>query len=116
MLINTLYYQPLTEFQSWSDGIQSIILFIYAINYNFLLLKSPPEDERQASLTLWVNMGVLFYFGLNLYLFFITNYVFENESTEIAMMSWSFHNFFNIVKNGLFATGIYYAGMKVARA
>lgn len=116
VVINTLFFQPFTEFQSWSDGLQSIILLVYAVNYNLRLLRNPPQDESLTSFTLWINMGVMFYFGLNLYLFFITHYVFENESTEIAMISWSFHNFFNIVKNILFATGIYYAGRRVVKA
>ncbi len=111
-IINTLFIQPFNEFQSWSDGVQSAILIIYSITCYNQLLKNPPEDERLGSLILWINMGVSFYFFMNLYLFINANYVFKSESTGTAMIIWGFHNFCNVVKNVFFAVGIYYAGRK----
>ncbi|HET9057304.1 MAG TPA: hypothetical protein VFN30_10720, partial [Chitinophagaceae bacterium] len=57
--------------------------------------------------------AVFLYFSFNLFLFIIANYVFKNFSNEIGMTVWGFHNINNIVKNILFAVGIYYAGKKL---
>ncbi len=112
VFINALYITPFTEFQNWPRFIGNIILVSYSIVFYLEMYNNLPTDEQYSSLVLWVNMAVLFYFGMNLYLFATFDYILKNESDEIAIMSWSFHNVCNIVKNGLFAIGIYYAGIR----
>ena len=106
-LVNSLLVEPFNQIQSWSDGVQSVLLMILAVTCHIQMLKNPSRDEQFNALVLWGNLGVLFYFSLNLYLFISSNYIFTFESTEKAMITWGFHNFFNIVKNVLFAVGIY---------
>lgn len=115
-IFNTVFIQSFSEMQSWSDGLQSLLFIALSISCHLQLHKNPPADERLSSLILWFNLGVLFYFSLNLYLFMVSNYIFNNESVENSIISWSFHNLFNIVKNVLFAIGIYYAGMKESKS
>jgi hypothetical protein len=45
-------------------------------------------------------------------LFMMTEYVFKNQSNDAAIVFWAFHNFNNIIKNCLFAAGIYFAGVR----
>ena len=112
-IINIAFIQPFTEFQGWSNTVGSIILLGYSTACFIKIIKYPFEDERFDDLILWINIGVSLYFFMNLYLFASTSYIFKNESADIAILAWSFHNFINIVKNILFATGIYYAGRKM---
>lgn len=111
--LNTLFIQSfITEFQSWSRILESVTLVSYAgLCYN-QMLKYAVKDDRFNELVLWINMGVLFYFGLNLYMFGISNYTFSRLLPDEAKILWEFHNFINTVKNVLFAVGFYYAGRK----
>ena len=111
-IVNTVYLQPFTEFQSWLRLVENFILITYAIvcfRYN---LKTPLEDEGLDEMLMWMNVAVMFYFGFSMYLFASTSFIFKNELDDIAILAWGFHNFINIVKNILFATGIYYVGRK----
>ncbi|HET9056058.1 MAG TPA: hypothetical protein VFN30_04340, partial [Chitinophagaceae bacterium] len=60
----------------------------------------------------WITTAVFLYFSFNLFLFIMANYILKKFSAEIGMTVWGFHNINNIVKNILFAVGIYYAGKK----
>ncbi len=111
-VINILFIEPFTVLQSWPMVLQSIVLMSYAILSLIELNANPPEDEQLISFILWINMAVLFYFGMNLYLFITIDYIFKNESDEIAMLSWSFHNLCNIIKNILFAVAISCLGIR----
>lgn len=107
-IMNMVFIEPFTAFQSWPMVLQSLILMSYASIYSIKLYNNPPENEQIGSFMFWINMAVLFYFGMNLYLFISIDYVFKNESADIAMLSWSFHNLCNIIKNILFAVAISY--------
>lgn len=110
--LNTLFVGSFSAFQSWPRIVGNILLFSYSITVITEMYNTPPKDEQMAILFLWINMAVLFYFGMNLYLFGTFDYILKNESADIARISWSFHNVSNIVKNLFFAVGIYYAGRK----
>ncbi|MBK7885196.1 MAG: hypothetical protein IPJ81_16440 [Chitinophagaceae bacterium] len=60
----------------------------------------------------WINTAVFYYFGASFLLFISRNYIFKTQTVEFINMTWSFHNLNNIIKNILFAIGIYYAGVK----
>ncbi len=111
-LVNTLFIQPFAEFQGWSDVAGGILLIGYVIICSIQSIKNPFENEGLDSLVLWMNAGVLFYFAFNMYLFASTSYIFKQGFGDIAIMAWGFHNFNNIVKNVLFAVGIYSMGRK----
>jgi hypothetical protein len=111
-IINTLFIQPFTKLQGYSDALQSVIFIIYGIVCYLQMIKSPFEDEVIHNLALWIMLGTLYYFFMNLYLFVSSTYIFTYQSADTAMIFWGFHNFSNIVKNIFFAAGIYYAGKK----
>lgn len=98
------------EFQGWIRVFESSVLAYYAISCYINLHNKPSPDKKSDLLLLWINMGVLFYFFFNLYLFSISDYVLTNMSKEDAMVVWGFHNLNNIVKNLLFAIGLYESG------
>ncbi|MFM6976375.1 MAG: hypothetical protein ACKOW2_05975 [Sphingobacteriaceae bacterium] len=110
IIINALFIQPFNQMQSWSDGLQSVLLIFYGIICHKYLLRHLSADESKDYMLFWVNMAFMFYFSLNLYIFFTSNYLFNNETSDIVIIVWAFHNCFNVIKNVMLAVGIYYAG------
>lgn len=133
-IIDSLMIEPLSEFQSYTLTLEGIILSIFSAIYfvehliriNTLIPisnEAPAKNLKESNnfyqsilgspshSNLWINLAVFFYFVMDIYLFSVSNYVFENETKEMAMMFWMFHNGCNILKNVLFAIGVYYAGL-----
>ncbi len=109
-IINTLYFQPFNQFQTWTLVFEAFIFILYSVGYYCKLFKTHTDLLRSSSF--WLNTAVFIYFAFDLFLFVIANYIFTNMSEESKMISWSFHNFNNILKNILFAVAIGYAGVK----
>lgn len=108
-IVNTLFIQPFDEIQSLSDGLQSVLFILFSIACHLHLLKNPSEDENFDAMVFWINMALMFYFSMNLYLFVSSNYIFSEESSDIGLIAWTFHNCFNVLKNVLLGVGIYQA-------
>ncbi|HET9056239.1 MAG TPA: hypothetical protein VFN30_05255 [Chitinophagaceae bacterium] len=105
-----LKFESFNDFQSGLRAIENIVLLIYCALYYRQLIATLPAQNIWQYAPFWINTAVFYYFSFNLFLFIIANYVFKNFSSEIGMMVWGFHNINNIIKNILFAVGIYYAG------
>ncbi len=108
--LNLIFYQTINEYQSYSRILGSLILIVFAIISYKNNFNTPLENNNLNYLIHWINMGVLFYFFLNLYLFTISNYVLKHVFKDDAMVIWGFHSINNIVKNILFAIALFEAG------
>lgn len=102
------------NFQSINTAIQSVALVFLGFLYYFDLYKQLPTDNLARFTPMWINAAIVCYYSFNLFLFLITNYLFENMSDGAALTFWSFHNLNNIVKNMLLAAGIYLGEEKKA--
>ncbi len=113
--INILFIEPFTQFQGWLIFVEGLILIGYAGMSSFHLLRAPadpvPFFERLIG---WINLAVVVYFLSNLFLFSISEFLFTHLDPETARKYWSFHNCVNILKNSIFAIGIYYTMRKGA--
>ena len=116
LIINTIYIQPFNEYQSWMRMAGSLILILYAILFFRQLLLTLPTDKLATYPPFWISTAVFYYFSFNLFLFIVSNYAFTHLTVRESMLFWSFHNVNNVVKNLLFATGIYYAGRATSKA
>jgi hypothetical protein len=112
-IVNTVCFQSINEYQGNMRLAGGVLLIIYALVCYYQTIKGPLTDDWLDDMKLWMNMGVLFYFFMTMYVFISANYIFKNESEDIAIMAWGFHNACNIIKNMLFATAIYHAGKRV---
>jgi hypothetical protein len=115
-IFNTIFVQPLQEFQSWSSAIANIILICYSLWFYILMLEDLPTFSVFKFFPFWLNTAVFYYFGATFLIFLSTNYIIKTESEEFGMLFWVFHNVSNIIKNILFAIAIYYAGVKQEKA
>ena len=111
-VLNSIFFQPFTAFQNFSWTLTAIISILYAIGWKFHVFITTPVLKMARYSHFWINTAILCYFSINLFLFILTNYVFTNMSEAAGRIFWSFHNVNNIIKNVLFAIGIYYSSSK----
>jgi len=104
-ILVTLYIQPFDQYQTFMWTITGMIMIFFSISY-FINLFSARSNMANYEL-LWINSGVLLYFSLNLFLFIMSSYILTKIDPELSILVWSFHNVNNIMKNILFACGIY---------
>lgn len=108
--INSLFFQPLTDFQGYTRAVEGVLLITCTIwLFASMIEKLPVPDIRWYGL-FWINTAILYYFSFDLLLFVFSDFVFENLTPQEGRVFWVFHNVNNIVKNFLFALGIYYSG------
>lgn len=102
----SVYVQSFYEYQSLMWLITAVFMIIYSIAYFFLSLSSIVNSDHLGYSLTWINVGIMIYFCLNLFLFVMGNYVLTQLEPEISALIWSSHNVNNIIKNILFALGI----------
>lgn len=106
-LLVTAYVQGFTEYQTLMWLVTAVIMILYSIAYFFHSLTLIVNDGVFGSSLVWINIGVMLYFILNLFLFVMGNHLLTNLDPGTSAMIWSSHNINNILKNLLFAIGIY---------
>jgi hypothetical protein len=113
-LLVTFFVQNFFEYQTLMWLISAVIMITYSMAY-FLYSLSTLNNSGYFGYSLtWINSGVMVYFCLNLFLFVMGNYVLTRLDPETSALIWSSHNINNIIKNILFAVGIYYFKRKIA--
>ena len=110
----TAFVQSFLEYQTLMWVISAIILIIYSIAFFFHSLSTISTSGYFGYGLIWINIGVMIYFCLNLFLFLMGNYVLTRLDPETGAMIWSSHNINNIIKNILFAIGISFSKKKIA--
>jgi hypothetical protein len=114
LILITIFVQSFFEYQTLMWVITAIIMIIYSIAYFFYSFSTIPVPSLFGYTFMWINSAVLIYFCLNLCLFILGNYVLTRLEPEVSLLIWSFHNVNNIIKNVLFAVGIYFYKRKIA--
>lgn len=111
-LINLTFFQGPWIFNSLSNVIASLILISFCLYYFYRLLNDLPTIHIQHLPMLWISFGVLTYYGGNFFLFLVKNYLTYGEAGSHKTM-WILHNLLNILKNILFAIGLWKGYRKV---
>jgi hypothetical protein len=114
LILITFFVQNFFEYQTLMWVITAIIMIIYSIAYFFYSFSTIPVTNIFGYTFIWINSGVLIYFCLNLFLFILGNYVLTRLEPQMSLLIWSFHNVNNIIKNILFAIGLYFYKRKIA--
>lgn len=113
-ILVTAFVQNFLQYQTLMWLITAVIMITYSIAYFFYSLSTITTSGYFGYSLIWINIGVMIYFCLNLFLFLMGNYVLTKLDPETSAMIWSSHNINNIIKNVLFAVGIYFYKRKVA--
>lgn len=107
-ILVTFFVQNFLEYQSLMWLITAVMMIMYSIAYFFYSLSAIVSSGYYGYSSIWINVGVMIYFCLNVFLFVMGNYVLTKLDPETSALLWSSHNINNIIKNILFAVGIYY--------
>jgi hypothetical protein len=113
-LLVTFFVQNFFEYQTLMWLISAVIMITYSMAYFLYSLSTLNSSGYFGYSLTWINSGVMVYFCLNLFLFVMGNYVLTRLDPETSALIWSSHNINNIIKNILFAVGIYYFKRKIA--
>jgi hypothetical protein len=87
---------------SLSRTYSSIFLIVYALVYFYLLMVNDGEYYSWQYPLFWVCVGIMIYFGLNLFYFMLNSYLISNEE-NFANSVMYIHGLINIISNMLFA-------------
>jgi hypothetical protein len=113
-ILISVFVQNFLEYQTLMWLITAIIMITYSIAYFFYSLTTITTTGFFGYSLIWINIGVMIYFCLNLFLFVMGNYVLTKLDPDTSALIWSSHNINNIIKNILFAVGIYFYKKKLA--
>jgi hypothetical protein len=102
----TFGLQTVVGAQSYVATFSAILSIGYSIVYYDHLFSTMPAINIMRAPFFWINTAVTYYFGLNLFLFIFSTYIFENLKDEEILCIWIFHNLNNIIRNILYATGL----------
>lgn len=103
---DTFCVQSIFGVQSYVVTLCSVLSLGYSITYYDYLLEITPSVTITRYPFFWINTAIAYYFGLNLFLFIFSTYIFGNLKDEEIISVWIFHNLNNVVKNVLFAIGL----------
>lgn len=109
-ILNSIFFQPLTVFQSNIALAQDVLFICYALIFFHSLLKGPVYVYIGQLPPFWIVTAIFFYCIISLYLFILSNYVFVNLAREYRIALWMVHNFSNILENVIFSVAMYYGG------
>lgn len=107
-ILISVFVQSFLEYQTLMWLVTAIIMITYSIAYFFHSLSTITTPGFAGYSLIWINIGVMIYFCLNLFLFVMGNYILTKLDPETSALIWSSHNINNIIKNILFAVGIYF--------
>lgn len=118
LFILTLFYDEFrTQHLNLVWAVSGIILIGYSVLYFKKIIKSyqVPRIYRYGSF--WINSGVFLYLSLSLWIFVIRSDTrMVQLSDDTYQMLWSFYRVNNVLKNLMFAAGIYYSVRKPINA
>ncbi|PLK44744.1 hypothetical protein [Emticicia sp. TH156] len=89
-VLNFIYVQPLTGFNTYPRGLESIIFVFFALATYYKMIKSLEIIYIEKSPLFWINAGFLFYFAGSLFLFVLGNLLLRMD-LRLSMLSWAIH-------------------------
>jgi hypothetical protein len=105
-VLNLVFFQGPWVFNSVSNVVACLILISLCLYFFHRLLNDLPIVHIHRLPMLWISFAVLTYYGGNFFLFLVKNYLSYGEAGTHKLM-WILHNLLNIIKNVLFAIGLW---------
>jgi hypothetical protein len=105
-VINTVFFQGLTEFNSHVTFVESLLLIGLALAYFYKLLRDTEHRKLERVPTFWINMSVLTYFSGAFLLFHVANELIAFPAEERTAL-WGTHALFNVVHYLLYAIALW---------
>jgi hypothetical protein len=106
-VINSVFFQSLTQNNTYSRGIEATIIILCSIGYFYKMLGEPKIEKPEQSPYFWFNTGFLIYFSASLLLFTLSNYILGAKYKQLRMDIWVLHAFFSILLYSFIAIGLW---------
>ncbi|MEM6684568.1 MAG: hypothetical protein AAF617_02140 [Bacteroidota bacterium] len=105
-ILNTLYWQPLDTFNSYSRSLEAAFLLCFAIAWFYKVFVNGKIIRLEKHPVFWINAGVLVYFS-GAFLLFISNNFLVGISKQAFFQAWTLHALFLIIHYLFITIGIW---------
>lgn len=113
-IVNSIFIQPLTTFNSYALTLESIIIVILTLTTFIVMMDDVVKQRRRemsAGIT-WINSGLFIYFSSSLVIFqlqffFDADRTFKFFSREFNIQAWMLHAFFSMIMYFCFFMGLW---------
>lgn len=105
-LINTLFLQDTSQFNTNSILISNIVFVVFALLFFYQLLKKPLVKKLEHLPQFWINLAILIYYSSSSVLFYMVNHVVKVD-TESLTIIWSVNIGLYIILNCLYSIGLW---------
>jgi TRAP-type C4-dicarboxylate transport system permease small subunit len=106
-----LFFLQAQQLTSFSITLTAAVFILFSVLHFFKLMRDLPSTHIQNLPMFWIDTAVLVYFAGAFFIFLLRNYLIEVMKDD-QIVYWSLHNILNIIKNILFAIGLWQATKK----
>ncbi len=108
-VINTVFFQPLSVFNSFALTTSCVVLIILSLSTYMLLLDKSSELHRRPSYAGLnrINSGLFIYHASTLLIFYFGEYITSHIGLELSRYTWVAHSFFSVVMYYCFWRGLW---------
>jgi len=110
-VIDVFFLKGITAINANLFTVSAMASILYSALYFYQLVEELSEPFIERIFMFWFSTSVFLYFGTNLFLFATVDQLIK-AGVEQFMLSWGLHNGTNILKNILFAIGLYVTILK----
>jgi len=104
-LIDTIYLEPMDQFNSNSFCLAAFILCGYSLYYFMRIFKNPTGTHISMSRDFWFNTGIFSYYTINFFIFITYNKL-TIEKSPLLIYIWQLHNTIFLIMCIYFYVGI----------
>ena len=104
--LNSIFIEGFFEFNTYARSVESLIMISMCLFYFYNIYTNELNIYIEKSPSFWIVIGVLFYFSGALFSFILSSDILS-KSPDRFYNSWALHNLANILKNILFAIGLW---------
>lgn len=105
--VDLIFFQA-GQLTSFSITLTAATFIVFSIFHFFKLMRDLPSTHIHQLPMFWIDTAVLVYFAGAFFIFLLRNYLIEVMNDD-QIVYWSLHNILNIIKNILFAVGLWQA-------
>jgi hypothetical protein len=117
-VLNSVFLQPFSTFNSYALTMESILVDILALTTFTVMMNDTVRQKWQqiASSITWINSGLFIYYTSSLAIFQLQPYFdhdrsFQLFSKEFNLQAWMLHAFFTLIMYGCASIGLWKARM-----
>jgi hypothetical protein len=101
-IVYGLITEGIMSFPSFSNSFLSVVFTILSLLYFYQLLNAREFVHIEKLPMFWINSGVLFYFGINIFLFMLFDKFIKHRENDV----WIIHDLTNVIANILYSVGL----------